>query len=334
MRKRLTLIGALLLLIIAVPLGALYWFYESNFGRVEGTYFDSDGVRIHYTDVGEGEPVVLVHGFAFNADLNWRSPGVIDALKQEYRVIAIDNRGHGLSDKPSDLAAYGEHMPGDIVRLLDHLKIGRAHVVGYSMGGFITLKLTTMHPERLLSAAPCGMGWGQVDAETADLIDRIATSLEQGKGFGPLLERLNIEDSRGGLTGRIFNRMLTSINDTQALAKVMRAMPALSVTEAQLRANQVPTLSVVGSADPLAENAGPLQEVMANHELVYLEGADHVTALRHADFLPALKKHLKAHPEGSWRYATPAPTTAAETTPAAVPVEEGPAAAEALPDAA
>jgi len=185
-----------------------------------------------------------------------------------------------------------------------------------------------------LSAAPCGMGWGQVDAETADLIDRIATSLEHGKGFGPLLERLNIEDSRGGLTGRIFNRMLTSINDTQALAKVMRAMPGLSVTEAQLRANQVPTLSVVGSADPLAENAGPLQEVMANHELVYLEGADHVTALRHEDFLPALKKHLKAHPEGSWRYATPAPTTAAETTPAAVPVEEGPAAAEALPDAA
>lgn len=336
MRKRLTMVGGVLLLIVIVPVGALYWFYESNFARVQGEFFDSDGLRIHYTDVGEGEPVILVHGFAFNADLNWRSPGVIDALKDSYRVIAIDNRGHGLSDKPHDVAAYGENMPRDIIRLMDHLKIDKAHVVGYSMGGFITLKLTTMHPERLLSAAPCGMGWGQVDAETSDLIERIATSLEQGNGFAPLLERLNIDASRGGLVGSLFNKMLTSTNDTLALAKVMRAMPNLAVTEEQLKANQVPVLSVVGSIDPLAENAEPLHDTMSNHELVYLDGADHVTALRHVGFLTALRAHLEAHPAGSWAYAEPQPAT--PETPVTVPVSEQETettpAAEALPDAA
>lgn len=332
MRKRLAMIGGVLVLIVAVPVAALYWFYESNFARTEGEYFNSGGVNIHYTVQGEGEPVVLVHGFAFNADLNWRSPGVIDALAQKYKVIALDNRGHGLSGKPTDLESYGEQMPEDIVRLLDHLKIEKAHVIGYSMGGFITLKLTTIHPERLLSAAPCGMGWGQMDAETRDLVDRIATSLEKGKGFGPLLERLNIQAEAGGVAGRIFNYMLTSINDTNALAKAMRGMPGLIVSEPQLRANQVPVLSVVGRDDPLAEDAPALHETMANHELVYLDHADHVTALEHAGFIPALLKHLEAHPAGSWTYdankgATSAPAPPAETAPA-------PAASEATEEAA
>jgi len=325
MRKRLALIGAVLALVVIVPVGALYWFYESNFARVEGQYFDSDGVKIHYTVQGEGEPVILVHGFAFNADLNWRSPGVIDALTKKYKVIAIDNRGHGLSGKPTDVESYGEKMPEDIIRLMDHLKIEKAHLIGYSMGGFITLKLTTMHPERLLSAAPCGMGWGQMDAETRDLVDRIATSLEQGKGFGPLFERLNIDVDDRGVAGRLFNYLLASTNNTLALAKAMRGMPGLSVSEAQLRANQVPVLSVVGRDDPLADDVGPLHETMANHELVYIDHADHVTTLREPEFIPALLKHLEAHPAGSWTFdpnkqsaTSPAPI---ETAPTSTPSE-------------
>lgn len=327
MRKRLTLIAGVLLLIVAVPVAALFWFYESNFARTEGEYFDSDGVTIHYTMQGEGEPVVLVHGFAFNADLNWRSPGVIDALAKKYKVIALDNRGHGLSGKPTDVESYGEKMPKDIINLLDHLKIEKAHVIGYSMGGFITLKLTAMYPERLLSSAPCGMGWGQMDAATRDVVDRISTSLEQGRGFGPLLERLNIKADERGVAGRIFNYMLTSINNTLALAKAMRGMPGLTVNEPQLRANQVPVLSIVGRDDPLADNTPALHETMANHELVYLEHADHVTALRHPDFIPALVKHLEAHPAGSWSYDPnkQATATVPQPAPSPAPVETAPA---------
>jgi len=296
MRKKFAIFGIVLLVIILLPVAAMAVFYQNNFARVEGQYFDSNGVRIHYTEQGEGVPVILVHGFAFNADLNWRSPGIIDALAKDYRVIALDNRGHGLSDKPYDVAAYGEEMPRDIIRLMDHLGIEKAHVVGYSMGGFITLKLASMYPERLLSAAPCGMGWGRMDDENRALIDRIASSLEEGRGFGPLLERLNINIEERSFGGRMFHYMLNSLNDTQALAKAMRGMEQLEVPEEFLRTNQVPMLTIVGSIDPLAEQAGPMAEIAHSHSIVWVEGADHASCIRRPEYLTALQEFLANPP--------------------------------------
>src|SRR5262249_27817382 len=107
-----------------------------------GDFFDSNGVRIHYVDSGRGEPVVLIHGFTGTYDRHWRAPGVTEALESAgYRAIGIDCRGHGESGKPSEPAQYGLEMVGDVVRLLDHLKIDRAHIVGYSMGGWIANQL-------------------------------------------------------------------------------------------------------------------------------------------------------------------------------------------------
>src|SRR5262245_60178433 len=100
--------------------------------------FDSNGVKIRYTDQGKGEPVLLIHGFGANAEMQWALPGVVKDLAKDYRVIAYDNRGHGKSDKPHDPKKYGAEMVEDAVRLLDHLKIKKAHVVGYSMGAIIT----------------------------------------------------------------------------------------------------------------------------------------------------------------------------------------------------
>src|SRR5688500_9494864 len=115
-------------------------------------YFDSDGVKIHYQVWGKGDPIVLVHGFTASIDANWVQPGIVDKLDDDFKVIALDLRGHGKSDKPHDPAVYGEIMAMDVIRLLDHLKIDKAHIVGYSLGGFTTLKLVTMHPERFLTA--------------------------------------------------------------------------------------------------------------------------------------------------------------------------------------
>ena len=78
---------------------------------------------------------------------NWKLPRVFQKLSKRYRVIALDNRGHGKSDKPYDPAQYGLELVDDVVRLMDHLGIAKAHVVGYSLGGFITLKLALRHPE-------------------------------------------------------------------------------------------------------------------------------------------------------------------------------------------
>ena len=105
-------------------------------------FFDSAGVKIHFHDLGSGEPVVLVHGFASTAEHNWGGTGWITALSAKYRVIAPDVRGHGLSDKPSEREAYGyASMGADVTRLMDHLRIARAPLIGYSMGSSIAIEL-------------------------------------------------------------------------------------------------------------------------------------------------------------------------------------------------
>src|SRR5829696_4918557 len=127
-------------------------------------FFSSDGVRIAYLDVvpasGSGDPVVLVHGFASNHAVNWVNTLWVKALGDAgYRVIALDNRGHGRSDKlyrPEDY--HTEVMADDVRRLLDHLGIGRADVMGYSMGARITAFLALRHPERVRSAMLGGLG--------------------------------------------------------------------------------------------------------------------------------------------------------------------------------
>jgi pimeloyl-ACP methyl ester carboxylesterase len=100
-----------------------------------GEFFEANGVRLHYVVVGHGTPVILVHGLAFNHAAEWKLPRIFQRLSQQYRVIALDNRGHGKSDKPYDPAQYGLELVDDVVRLMDHLGIARAHVVGYSLGG-------------------------------------------------------------------------------------------------------------------------------------------------------------------------------------------------------
>ena len=126
--------------------------------RAEEGYFDSNGVKIHYIVEGHGEPVLLIHGFTANIQFQWALPGVIKALSPDYQVIAYDNRGHGKSDKPHDPKKYGVEMVEDAVRLLDHLKIKDAHVVGYSMAAMITSKLMATHPERVRTATLGGSG--------------------------------------------------------------------------------------------------------------------------------------------------------------------------------
>ena len=101
-------------------------------------FFDSAGVRIRYVSAGQGEPIILIHGWAADAEM-WDS--LMQDLSRDYRVIAFDCRGHGRSDKPTDPKQYGMEMVNDVVRLMDHLGFSKAHIVGYSMGGSIALKM-------------------------------------------------------------------------------------------------------------------------------------------------------------------------------------------------
>jgi len=122
--------------------------------------FTNGDVEIAYLDEGEGEPIVLVHGFASTKEINWAQPGWIGTLNRAgRRAVALDNRGHGASSKLYDPAAYHSAAMADDVRaLLDHLKIERADIIGYSMGARITAFLAVKHPERVRSAILGGLG--------------------------------------------------------------------------------------------------------------------------------------------------------------------------------
>lgn len=264
--------------------------------RVHGEYLDAKGVSLHYTVEGEGTPVILVHGVAVNADLNWRRPGITRALAKNYQVISFDNRGHGRSDKPRGQEHYGLEMVEDVVRLMDHLDIEKAHVIGYSMGGFITLKLLTEHPDRLLSAAPCGAGWEHQDADGLRRLEAIANALESHGDYGPLLEEVGLRKKGfGRIQMFVMNRFFRCINDEQAVADVMRSLSELEVSEAELRANMVPVLSIAGDADPLKRGVDNMEGILANHEIVIIPRGTHYTALNKRQMISALRDFLERH---------------------------------------
>ncbi len=272
------------LIALAAFTGAPVCVYAQG-GDASQSFTASDGAVIHYLAEGRGDPVVLLHGITGTAASNWGAAGIIDRLAEEFRVIAVDQRGHGRSDKPHDPGSYGERMAQDVVDLLDHLRLQQAHVVGYSMGGFITMKLLTLAPDRLLSAVVGGAGWPSAELRDDDLFEALAVSLEEGKGGGPLVELLWPGDERPTPEQvQAIGQAMVAANDQLALAAVVRGMPALDVSAELLRLNKVPTLNIIGSDDPLKPNADALVGVMKEHRLHVIEGANHLTTLNSPEF--------------------------------------------------
>ncbi len=260
---------------------------------VKETFEASDGTTIHYQVQGRGDPIVLLHGITSSGDSNWRATGIIDRLAEEFQVIAVDQRGHGQSGKPHDPAMYGEQMARDVVELLNHMKLQQANVIGYSMGGYITMKLVALAPDRLMSAVVAGAGWSHADLRDQDLFDDLAGSLEAGKGVGPLVELLwPAEQPPTPEQLQAMGNMMLGTNDPMALAAVVRGMAGLDVSAALLRVNQVPILNIIGSEDPLKPSADALVGVMGDHRLHVIEGANHLTTLLNPEFIDTVRAFL------------------------------------------
>jgi pimeloyl-ACP methyl ester carboxylesterase len=269
--------------------------FSIPFLQAEDFFFDSAGVKIHYIVEGKGEPVLLIHGFGVDIQDQWVTPGIVKGLSDTFQVIAIDNRGHGKSDKPHDRSSYGMNMVEDPIRLLNHLKIRKAHVVGYSMGGRIIMAIIANHPERLLTAVLGGAGWnppGQDDANLAFLAD----SLEQGKGIGPLVHALTPVGAKPPTPEELemVNKMFLSKNDPLALAAMLHNFVS-APTEAQIRANKVPVLALIGELDPQKSDVDRLNGLMPNLKMVVIPKADHMTAPNSPEFIKNLKAFLLEH---------------------------------------
>ena len=243
--------------------------------------FAHDGVEIAFLDEGEGEPIVLVHGFASTAQVNWVHPGWVATLvRAGRRVIALDNRGHGASSKFYDPAAYHTaRMAEDVRALLDHLDIPRADVVGYSMGARIAAFLALAHPARVRSVILGGLGIRLVDG--VGLPESIAEALE-----APSLA--DVRD-RQGQTFRAFAEQTQA--DRRALAACIRGSRQV-MTREQVAAIQAPTLVAVGSKDPIAGSAHELAKLFPHGQALEIPNRDHMLAVGDKVFKAAVIKFL------------------------------------------
>jgi pimeloyl-ACP methyl ester carboxylesterase len=262
-------------------------------------FFDSDGVRIRYVDDGQGAPVILIHGYSGNVDRHWIAPGVFADLAADHRVIAFDCRGHGQSGKPTTPDAYGRAMSDDVARLLDHLKIRRAHIVGYSMGAMIAGHFLTTHAERTLSATFVAYHPVRVwtSADEAD-VEASARDLESDTPFRLLIRQASPPDAPPSEADiRKFSQTLAAVNDVKALAAYHRGRRGLVVTDAQLATSHIPALGIIGSADPSVASMRALEGVMPTLRVVVVEGATHGGdrgILRTPQFRMSLREFLAA----------------------------------------
>jgi pimeloyl-ACP methyl ester carboxylesterase len=230
--------------------------------------FKHGGVEIAFLDEGEGEPVVLVHGFASTKEVNWVNPGWVTTFKRAgRRAIALDNRGHGQSSKLYDPSAYhSATMAEDVRALIDHLGIERADVMGYSMGARITAFLAAKHPTRVRAAVLGGLGIKLVDG--VGLPETIADALE-----APSLA--DVTDP----TGRMFRSFAEQTrSDLRALAACIRGSRQVLSRE-QTAALNVPVLVAVGTNDDVAGSAEALTELIPGARALDIPGRDHMLAV-------------------------------------------------------
>jgi len=218
--------------------------------------FDSNGTRIAYRIDGEGEPVILIHGYTASGALNWRMPGIVRLLQDDYRVIVPDVRGHGKTGPAAD-GKYGMESVQDIIRLMDHLGIEKAHIVGYSMGGMMAIKLAVDYPDRVKSAVIGGMGW--------------------------------VEPGSMGERGERYEDV------TPVLAKVYDGFKEYETAAAEMKAISVPFVVIVGMKDPgQLRRVDRWKTIQPDLPVVYIKDAQHNSCVFRPDFKKALKSFLDA----------------------------------------
>jgi len=247
--------------------------------------FHNGAVEIAYLDEGEGDPILLVHGFASSKNVNWVYPTWVSELKKNgRRVIAFDNRGHGDSGKLYDAADYEIGiMAADIVALMDHLNIERADVMGYSLGSRMTAELARREPQRLRSAILGGIGIGLIEGGGP------------GENVAQALEAASLDDVTDpvGRTFRAFADQTRS--DRRALAACLRGSRRL-MTRQEAAAIRVPVLIAVGSSDEIAGSAQALGKIIPGAEVLDIPNRDHMRAVGDKVYKTGVLDFLSSRP--------------------------------------
>ncbi|MGH7882418.1 MAG: alpha/beta fold hydrolase [Candidatus Dormibacteraceae bacterium] len=233
-------------------------------------YFESQGLKIAFYQAGalEAPPVILVHGFASDYHLNWVGSGWERTLVTAgFRVVGLDCRGHGSSDKPHDPTSYAiSTMTDDVLQLLDHLNITQAHWLGYSMGSRITLEAALKHPKRVNKVGLAGVGKRLLtdNSARAQLIAR----------------RLRGDVSVTDPQAQLFFDFATARppNDLQALSAAMLGHQAPLSAHELARMNQ-PTLVIAGDRDEMAIGSVELATLIPKAVHINITGRNHMNAV-------------------------------------------------------
>ena len=263
-------------------------------------YANNKGVKIHYEVEGQGPPLVLVHGMGGSME-NWRWTGYIQELSKDHRLILVDNRGFGKSDRLFEPSAFEfKNIIGDLVVVLDKLGIDKAGYFGYSMGGKIGYRISIYAPQRFSCLILGGMGYpiaGNEEREdpiinqtTQDLEDALREAPEnpmeyfaaarekrQGAPFPPDRRAILLgNDARSWLAWAYFDRNQISPKAAEVLPKI-----------------KVPCLIFTGEADPWYPLAKKCSALMPGAKFISLPGLDHAAAFQRSDMvLPLVKEFL------------------------------------------
>jgi pimeloyl-ACP methyl ester carboxylesterase len=248
-------------------------------------FFHHDGFDLAFIDQGNGEPVLLIHGFGSSHIVNWVTPGWVKTLTEAgYRAIAFDNRGHGASSKSYEPEDYrAQKMAGDAAALLDQLGIPRAHVMGYSMGARIAAFMALEYPEKVATLIFGGLGEGMV------------------KGVGdwdPIADALLAADP-ASIThprGKMFRAFADQTkSDRRALAACIRTSRDLIGAD-EIAGIYQPTLVAVGTTDDIAGSPAALADLMPHGEAFAIEGRDHMLSVGDRTFKKRALEFLREHP--------------------------------------
>ncbi len=269
--------------------------------------FDSNGVKIRYVTEGKGTPVVLIHGWMGDSSMWGRDQSGNTKLKglEGFQVIALDCRGHGKSDKPHELEKYGPEMAADVVRLLNHLKLEKAHLIGYSSGAFIAGKVAATHPDRVLSIVYGGQAplLAAPEAKTTppgpDEVEIFARAVDEGKDLGAYIIAITPPGKPKPTEeqARAIAKFLYDAKDVKALAAAGRSFKNLEVTEQQLKTCKAPILFIHGGNESVRvkERVAAVQKLLGRGQVKIIEGGDHVTTLAKPEFATALIEFLRAN---------------------------------------
>lgn len=258
-----------------------------HFAQVPDQVLVTPGATIRFRDYSDGSAVILLHGYTDRLET---MEGLADSLADSHRIIALDARGFGGSTKYSDPARYGAAMLDDVLLLMDNRGVGRAHVIGYSMGALMAANLAARHPDRVLSVTLLGVPYFGDSATARAFFSPYAEAMRNGDdGFRDFLDWMFPAWSDSALVA--IADSVTAANDQGAMIAAFEGLVDLTI-DRRTTPPALPVLSLVGSEDPLRLNVEAFAQWWQGSRLLVVPGADHETVLTHPTYIDAVREHL------------------------------------------